>query len=237
MRAAPAVVLAAWMAACASPDTEDTDPLNGTPDGNTSAERLEVPEQYRMVWNTTEPCLQTDEADQAHGIQVYRHSADATSTVRGDGGQLRATETWYWFHGDNSPLDCKDTFEITAELLESPLDLVGCEGCEEAWAFTRERVQAGCSYSYAGIFGLAAAEADPDLFEGVLLFDTHTSTGGAHDEGRMGITAIFHTGERDVLDPDYAIRGMTRRDAADPARPGPPATYTWVGASCIVEAL
>jgi len=233
MRTARAVALVALAAACAPADDSDLDRANGAPTGETSAERLDVPEQYRMVWNTTEPCV---DADDSLGVQVYRHSADAQSTLQGAAAKLDATETWYWFHGDNSPSDCKDTFRISAVAGPTPPEIGACEGCEEVWVFTRQIIASTCPYAYAPIFGQAELQADPDTFEGVLLFDTHTATGETHDEGRMGITAVFRTDERDVLDPDYAIRGMTRRVAVDPARLGPPASYSWVGASCIAEA-
>lgn len=232
MRAAPVLALAASLVACASPDASDTDRPNGGSNGESSAERLGVPAQYHMLWNTTEPCLT---ADDEPGIQVYRHSGDAESTVRGSVGSLRATETWYWFHGDNSPLDCKDTFDLSAIAGPAPYEVPACEGCEELWAFTRVLTEGDCPYDYAAVFGALDRQTDPEPFEGLLLFDTHTSAGQAHDDGRMGIAAVYFTEGRDVVDPDYAIRGMTRRVAADPARLGAPASYTWVGASCIAE--
>jgi hypothetical protein len=186
-----------------------------------------------MVWNTTEPCV---DGEGREGIQVYRYSGDAQATIDSAGVALRATETWYWFHGGDSDLDCKDSFEILGlqELL--PAGSLGCETCDEAFSFVRRQRTEGCGYRYAELFGFPAGalQYDPPAFTGHLLFDTHASPSGpAHDDGRMGIVARFDADVRQVLDPDYAIRGMTRRVADDPERRGPPAAYVWVGETCV----
>lgn len=235
MRAAALAIMMA-LTGCAQADFDEGDSSWDEPSEAGSAERLDVPEEYRLHWNTTEPC-QDEEGEP--GIQVYRHAGAARSEGYGATATLHATETWYWFHGQDSALDCKDVFTLTGAYQLGPYEALGCAECEEGYAYTRVMVERGCPYDYDFAFGrpLDDQSADALIFEGYLLFDTHTSTGAEpNEDGRMGIFARHLLGERWFVDPAYADRGMTRR-VADSSRVGPPADYVWVGESCVSESL
>lgn len=235
MRAAALAMMMA-LTACAQADFDEGDPSLDEPSEDGSAERLDVPEQYRLHWNTTEPC---HDEDGEQGVQLYRHAGDARSEGYGATATLYATETWYWFHGQDPALDCKDVFTLTGEYLVGPYEALGCVECEEGYAYTRVMVEQGCPYDYDFAFGQPRdVQADDALsFEGFLLFDTHTSTGAEPNEGgRMGIFARHLLGDRWFVDPAYADRGMTRR-VAESDRSGPPADYVWVGESCVIQSL
>lgn len=198
-----------------------------------SAERLGVPEQYRLHWNTTEPC--STEAI-TEGIQVYRHTDDARSLTHGTDFVFSANETWYWFHGDNDPADCRDTFRIDGHYLRGPYEALGCASCEVGYAVVRTLVERGCPYSYIESFGTPEGEHQeaPSTFEGFLLIDTHSSHDSSpHEDSRISITAHHLTFDRPRIDTDYVIRGMSRRVVSDPERVGPPSSYVWVGESCL----
>ena len=234
MRRALAVLVVSAVIGCTDEDVatqshetvRDSEPLS-------SAERLGVPESFRLHWNTTEPC-QT-EAEQ-EGVQIYRHSPDAESYSSGRSVSFSATETWYWFHGDNDPADCKDVFSLQGEWVVGPYDDLGCSSCNVGYRLERTLLDQGCDYSYDKIFGAPAAvdETAPLSYELYLLIDSHDAIDRSpHEGGRINITAHYITQDRPLLDTEYATRGMSWRVVSDLERVGPPASYTWVGESCV----
>lgn len=214
--------------------TDATDGVVDTnDDGNNSAERLGVPEEFKFLWNTEDGC---ETADGGDGVQLYWHTSDAESFEQGGRYFLRATETWYWFHGGTGSADCKDTWEITAEFIQSDYARYGCAQCEEAYYFTRTLKDQGCQYGYHQLYGYSENEeppAEPE-YSGYILFDTHNTFNGApNEDNKMLVVARFLTPSSASLNNNYGLPGSSRRDAEDATVQGPPGKYTWVGESCV----
>jgi hypothetical protein len=230
-----AVLLLGGMVGCTSGDDTDSNVTDSddTSDTLSSADRLGVPEKYKFLWNTTQGCDTQD----GPGTQIYWHSGDATSTVSGNRTTLTATETWYWFHGDNSAEDCKDVWQIRADFITTDYDLLGCSECEEAWYFERTLIEQGCPYLYHTLFGFDADRdepPDPQAYEGYLLFDTHTTFNGSpNEDNKMLVVARYRTPRAWSLNNGYGIPGQSKRIVDDPARKGPPGQYEWVGSTCV----
>ncbi|TVQ91325.1 MAG: hypothetical protein EA397_09695 [Deltaproteobacteria bacterium] len=234
MRRALAVLAASAVLGCTEHDVAPQIRETASEDvAVSSAERLDVPESFRLHWNTTEPCR--TEAEQ-EGIQVYRHSPDAESYPSGRSVSFTASETWYWFHGDNDPADCKDVFKLRGEWVVGPYADLGCSSCNVGYLVERTLVERGCDYRYDPIFNASDADDDtaPLSYQLYLLIDSHDAVDlSPHDGGRISITAHYITSGRPVLDTEYATRGMSWRLVSDLERVGPPASYTWVGESCV----
>lgn len=214
-------------------DTDTTDTDTGT-ESTTSVERLGVPEKYEILWNTTEGC----ETSNGPGIQVYWHTGDAVTTELSNGRfKLEATETWYWFNGNNSLSDCKDTWRITGESITTDYALLGCAGCEEAYSFRRELVESSCGVSYHQIFAYDEDMEAPDeqVYDGYLLFDTHNEFNDEPNQNnKMLVVARFRRPDNAYGgNNDYGLSGMSYRYADDPVVQGPPGEYEWVGSACI----
>ena len=231
--AALAATVALGCADGGSDMSDDTDPDTDDDTGNSSADRLGVPEEFKFLWNTTEGC---DTADGAAGTQVYWHTSDAKSEERGGKYYLTATETWYWFHGGSGTADCKDTWEITAEFVTTDYDRLGCSECEEAYYFRRELKDQGCEYLYHGLYGYADGDPEPEepIFNGYFLFDTHNTFNGAPNENnKMLVVARYQAPSGYSLNNSYGSPGMSKRVVDDPDRQGPPGEYVWTGEACV----
>lgn len=212
--------------------TDATDITGPSGNGNNSAERLGVPEEYKLLWNTTEGC----ENSNGPGTQVYWHTDDAKSSESGGITRLTFTETWYWFHGGNGAADCKDTWQVTAEFVTTDYAQLGCVGCEEAYYFRRTLQDQGCQYQYHQLFGYDEDDqppAEPE-FLGYMMFDTHNEFNDSpNEDNKMLVVARYKGPSGWSLNNNYGTPAMSRRIVDDPERIGPPGEYTWVGESCV----
>lgn len=232
----PTLTVAAFalaLAAC-SGGTELTDDTDGdTASAPTSAERLGVPEEFRLLWSTEEGCTTSDGGA---GTQIYWHTDDAESYEEGGRTFIRATETWYWFHGGSGTADCKDEWEITGEFIISDYERFGCATCEEIFYFTRTLKDQGCQYGYHQLYGYGDDDAPPEepIYNGYLMFDTHIEFDDSpNEDNKMLVFARYVTPSGSVFNNNYSVPNMSRRDADDPESIGPPGSYTWVGESCV----
>lgn len=231
LRAATLTLAAGLLGACNGGG--DTDP-NGGQDGLNSAERLGVPEKFHLVWNIDGGCT-TDQGDP--GVQVYWHTDDAVSVDNGDGTYtLTATETWYWFHGDNSLRDCKDVWTLEATGVDPELPPTECFDCEEGWEFTRTFESGDCEYVYHTLWAYPQEEPPPQdrEYTGYLLFDTHNELNlEPNPDNQLGVRAMFIVpGVGISAQRGYSIAEQSFRTVDDPAEEGPPGAYEWVGSSC-----
>ncbi|MFK7930043.1 MAG: hypothetical protein AB8H79_17750 [Myxococcota bacterium] len=223
-------------AACSGGDSDsdsDTDIVDTGDTGSSSADRLGVPEQYKLLWNTTDGC---DPGDGTSGTQVYWHTDDAESVEQGENVFFTATETWYWFHGGDGSQDCKDEWTITGRYVNIDYDQLGCAGCEEGYSFERTLKNQGCSYQYHQIFGYQDGQEapDPQEYDGYLLMDTHTTFNGSpNEDNKMLMVARYRTPGGFSLNNNYGLPGMSKRNVSDPDRQGPPGNYEWAGSACL----
>jgi len=234
MVAALAALVSVGCAGGDSDGTDDTDTVTDTgDDGNNSADRLGVPEEYKFLWNTTEGC---ETSDGAEGVKLYWHTDNAKSFEQGGKTVFTATETWYWFHGGSGTADCKDTWEITAEFVTTDYANLGCATCEEAYYFRRELKDQGCQYLYHQLFGYQDGDPEPEepIFEGYLLFDTHIEFNDSPNEDNklLGV-ARYRAPSGWTLNNNYTVPVMSERIVDDPDRIGPPGEYKWVGETCV----
>lgn len=241
MRSTFALTLGVVLAiGCKAGDTDETDLDTDTgPDVITSAERLGVPDVYEFLWNTENGC----DTENGPGTQVYWHTSNAKSVDNGNGTfSFSATETWYWFNGNNSPNDCKDVWEITGQFYTTDYELLGCAGCEEAYSFRRRLTDAGCQVGYHTLFGWDGDKydaPDPQMYEGYLLFDTHTPNELPFEENtilggnKILVFARYRHPDGWSLNNNYSQPAMSSRTVDDPSVIGPPGEYSWVGQACI----
>jgi hypothetical protein len=237
MRSTFALALGALLAiGCSdggSTASTDSDP-DTDPEGITSAERLGVPDEFEFLWNTQNGC----ETGNGPGTQVYWHTADAESTDNGNGTfSFKATETWYWFNGDNSPDDCKDVWELRGQFYTTDYSLLGCAGCEEAYTFTRTLKEGGCNIIYSQLYGYdeEMEPPDPQVYSGFFLFDTHIEFDDSPNEDDKLLVVARYRRPDNRLAPNnnYSSPAMSTRFADDTSVIGPPGRYTWVGQACV----
>lgn len=238
MRLNLVLALAAGLAFAACNDGEtdsdtETDVIDTGDDGNNSADRLGVPEEYKFLWNTTDGCTTADGSD---GTQIYWHTSDARSFDQGGGTiGFTATETYYWFHGGSGSADCKDVWEITGYYVNVDYGQLGCSGCEEGYFFERKLKDQGCSYLYHMLYAYQEGEQapDPQVYDGYMLMDTHNVNGGPNENDKMLVVTRDRGPSGWAVNNDYGLAGMSKRVADDSNVIGPPGEYTWVGTACV----
>lgn len=209
--------------ACNGGGDDDTDTDTDTDTDKEPDYHPLVPEEYRYLWNT-EGC----ETDNGMGASVYRYATDA----RSDGDKFTVSEQWFWFFPEDGwDADCVDTFEMTGNLANFDYSQLGCSGCEEAYLVTRTFKESNCGINYSTLFGYEEPE-DITTFEAVLMFDSFTPNNTPNEDNKMlviGGTKV--QGNAYSMDIDYA-RGHAYGDADDYYPPGP-ASYDWVGNTCV----